>query len=460
MGSVGLSFGSATSGQGIDVSSTVTQILANYQAVETPWKNQLSALQSQDAVLSTLGTQISTLSKDTQNLTDAMGVFEGKTGSSSDTNVLELTSASALAAAATHTVTVQSLAQTSSAATSAVGANDTLAGSVTIQVGSGAQSTVNVGDSSTAATISGLAAAINAAGIGVTATVLTDASGSRLSVVSNSGGAAGTLTVSGALTDTSAPSGSQSVSFSQVQAGKDASLVVDGLSIASASNTVTNAIPGVTFQLLSANVSAPVQVVVANDNSSITSAMSTFVTDYNTLLKSVTGQEGNDSSGNAEPLYGNPVIAQLQNMLEGALNGVPGNGSILSLYSLGITTGSDGTLSLNTDTLNSVLNTSFSDVQGFFQNAGSFGASFANTLNNLGTANPVGVLALTQKMNAQEESTLNDDISKEESRLGDMKTSLTTELNAVNQTLQAIPSQINYVNELYGAITGYNNKSA
>jgi flagellar hook-associated protein 2 len=458
MGSVGLSFGSATSGQGIDVANTVTQILANYQAVETPWKNQLTALQSQDTVLSTLGTQVSTLSKDIQTLTDATGVFEGKTGSSSDTNVLELSSASALAAAATHSVTVQSLAQTSSAATSAVGANDTLSGGVTIQVGSGSQYTVNVGDSSTASTISGLAAAINAAGIGVTATVLTDSSGSRLSVVSSTSGAAGNLTVSGSLIDTS--NSGQSVTLSQVQVGKDASLEVDGLSITSPSNTVTNAIPGVTFQLLSANAAEPVQVVIANDNSSIESGVSTFVNDYNTLIKSVTGQEGNDSSGNAEPLYGNPVIAQLQDMLEGTLSSAPSNGNILSLYSLGITTNSDGTLSLNSDTLDSALNSNFSDVQGFFQNAGSFGASFASTLNSLGTTNPVGVLALTQKMNASQESTLSDDISNEESRLSDLKTKLTTELNEVNQTLQAIPSQINYVNELYSAISGYNDKSS
>lgn len=459
MGSVGLSFGSATSGQGIDVSSTVTQILANYQQVETPWKNQLSALQSQDTVLSTLGTQVSTLANDIQSLTDPMGIFAEKNGSSSDTNILELTSASSSAVAGTHAVTVENLALTSSAASSAVGASDTLSGNVTIQVGSGQQYAVNVGDSSTASTIAGLAAAINAAGIGVTATVLTDASGSRLSVVSNTNGEAGTLTVSGSLTDTSSSSSSQSVSFSRVQAGEDATLEVDGVTITSASNTVTNAIPGVTFELLSANPNESVQVMIASNNSNVESGMSTFVNDYNALMKSITGQEGKDSSGNAEPLYGNPIIAELQNMLQGALSLAPSNGRIGSLYSLGITTNSDGTLSLNTDTLNSVLNSNFSDVQGYFQNAGSFGASFANTMNNLGTSNPMGVLALTQKMNASEESTLNDDITNEESRLSDMRTQLTNEFNQVNETLQGIPSQLNYVNELYSAITGYNSKS-
>ena len=58
MGAVGLNFGSATSGQGFDVTSTVNQIVTNLQAVETPWKTQLTALASKDTALSSLGTQI------------------------------------------------------------------------------------------------------------------------------------------------------------------------------------------------------------------------------------------------------------------------------------------------------------------------------------------------------------------------------------------------------------------
>ena len=458
MSSVGLSFGSATSGQGIDVSTTVTNILANYQQVETPWKSQLTTLQGQDAVLSTLGTQISTLTTDIQNLTDFEGVLAGKTGSSSDTNILELTSASSTAIAGTHTVTVENLAQTSTAASAPVGASDKLSGSVTIQVGSGKQQTVNIGDNSTASTISGLAAAINAAGIGVTASILTDSSGSRLSVVSNTNGLAGTLSVSGTLSDASAAIGAQSVSFAQAQPGKDATLDVDGSTVTSASNTVANAISGVTFQILSANQGEPIQVIIANDNSSIASAMSTFVSDYNTVYKSLNAQVGNDGSGNAEPLFGNPLIAELQSGLESALNSVPANGAVTSLYSLGITANRDGTLSLNSETFNSMLNSNFNDMVGFFQNNKSFGMSFQNTLNNLGNTNPSGVLALTQKMNSSEESTLNDDVSNEESHLSDMKTQLTDEFNQVNETLQQIPSQLNYVNELYDAITGYNEK--
>jgi flagellar hook-associated protein 2 len=62
MGTVGLSFGSPTSGTGFDVSSTVSSIVANLQNVETPWKTQLTTLESQDTAISSLGTLFSTLS--------------------------------------------------------------------------------------------------------------------------------------------------------------------------------------------------------------------------------------------------------------------------------------------------------------------------------------------------------------------------------------------------------------
>ena len=106
MGTVGLSFGSPTSGAGFNVSSTVSAIMANLQNVETPWKTQISTIDSQDTVISSLGTLLSNLSTDMTNLTDATGILSEKTGSSSDTNVVELTSASNAAVAGTHTVVV------------------------------------------------------------------------------------------------------------------------------------------------------------------------------------------------------------------------------------------------------------------------------------------------------------------------------------------------------------------
>ena len=69
---------------------------------------------------------------------------------------------------------------------------------------------------------------------------------------------------------------------------------------------------------------------------------------------------------------------------------------------------------------------------------------------------PGGAIALALKENRSQESTLNDNISRQESLIDTQKIRLTTELNLANQILHAIPEQINQVSEMYSAITGYN----
>jgi flagellar hook-associated protein 2 len=449
MGTVGLSFGSATSGQGFDVATTVTQILASEKAIETPWNNQLTALKAQDTVLTSLGTDLSALSTSLQALTDFQGVFSAKLGSSSNTNVLDLTSASAAAVTGSHTIEITQLAQTSSNASTALSAaNDTLSGTLTIQ-----GHTFNVDSADNNNTLSSLSAAINAAAIGVTASVITDSSGSRLSIVSGTSGAAGQLTISASLTDASSnpvtfPSGSG-------QVGQDAKLTVDGVSVTSPSNTVTTVIPGITFQLLALSTT-PVQVQITDDTTGIGTAINSLVSAYNKVIGDINTQEGKDSSGNPEPLMGSPVLAQLQGALTGSLFTGAASGSIKNITQLGISMNNDGTLTLNADTLNSALNSHLADVTGFLQNSGSFGQIMSTTLNNLGTQAPNGSIYLVQQQNAAQETALNTDISNEDALLSAQQTQLTNQLNTANQILQSIPSQLSQVNEIYSAITGYN----
>jgi flagellar hook-associated protein 2 len=426
-------------------------------------------------VLSSLGTQISTLSTDLQNLTDFSGTMAYKTGSSSDTNVLTLSSASAAAVAGTHTIVVQNLAQTSSAASDAVGASDILTGGITFKVGSGAWQTVNVGDGSTASTLSGISAAINNASLGVTASVLTNADGTqRLSLVSKTHGAAGQITIADSTNNSSSPTTladstvadkNTGLGLATIQDGVNATITVDGVKLTSASNTVTNAIPGVTFQLLSTgNTSSgptpeTVQVVIDNDTTSIETAINTFVNDYNTTIKAINAQEGKDSSGNPEPLYGTSVLSQLQQGLLSAVSSSFGSNAINSLISLGITANAnaDGTISLNADTLSNALNSNFDQVVSLFQNTGSFGSVFTSTLEGLGNSSTSGgAISLALSEDRSQEAMLNDNVSKQEALIATQKAHLTTELNSANQILQAIPQMIQQVNEMYSAITGYN----
>jgi flagellar hook-associated protein 2 len=452
MGTVGLNFGSATSGTGFDVTTTVNSILAIQQGIETPWKTQLTALQAQDTVFSTLGTDLSTLTTSLQSLTDASGALAEKEGSSSDTSILTLTSASTAAVAGSHTVVVNSLAATSSKYSAPIAnASDTLSGTLTIAVGSGSAQTITIG--STNDTLTTLSAAINAADVGVTASVITDANGSRLSLVSGTSGASGDITLGGTLTDATT---SSTVGFSTGQTGANASLTVDGVAISSPSNTVTGAIPGVTFQLLSQSPATNVQVQVTNDNAAVETAVNTLVTSYNAVIKDINTQEGKDSTGAAEPLFGSTTLSQIQTELQSALYSGTASGGISSITQLGLSVGTDGTLTLDTSALDATLNSNFAGVTGYLQNTGSFGQNLAKILNNLGSLAPNGAIYLAQQQNASEEAALNKSVANEETLIATERTNLTAELNTANQILQSIPQQLDQINEIYSAVTGYN----
>ncbi len=447
MSTVGLSFGSATSGAGFDVASTVTAIQAAEAGIESPWTTQLAALKAQDTVFTSLGTDLSTLTTSLQNLTDFTGVLAEKQGASSDTSLVELTGATSAAVAGSHSILVSKLAQTSSEYSDTVAASsDTLSGSLTIN-----GTTITVGSSSN--TLTSLATTINSAGAGVIASVITDSSGSRLSLLSTTGGAAGQLTIGSSLSDSTSGS---AIGFHTGNAGQDAALTVDGISLSSASNTVTNAIPGVTFQLLAADVNTPVQVQITNDTADVTTAVGALVTAYNAVIKDITTQEGHDASGNAEPLYGNPALASIQGALTSALFGGAASGGIKNIAQLGISANQDGTLSLDTDTLQASLTSNYADVTGFLQNSGSFGQTFATALNNLGTQAPSGAVYLSLQQNSAVETDLNQNLTNENALLAAQKISLTTELNTANQILQSIPAQLSEINEIYAASTGYN----
>ena len=664
MGTVGLSFGSPTSGTGFDVSATVSSIVANLQNVETPWKTQLTSLQSQDTVISSLGTLLSNLSNDVSNLTDFNGILAQKTGSSSDTNVLQLTAATSAATSGAHEVVINSLAKTSSGYLTEVGsASDILTGSITLSVGNGTPQQISL--PSKGGTLSTLAAAINSSGAGISASVLTDSTGSRLSLVSGTSGAngnivvgastlsdtsgtllgysgtagssgtnsngslasitsgdtlsgsisirvgsasakiitlnssnntlqgladaingtsgigvtatvssdgttlsfqsktsgaAGTLAVTSNILDTDAPA---SLGYTTLVTGSDASLDIDGLNnLTSSSNTVSNLIPGLTFQLLAPSSTdangdpTPVQVIVGNDNTDVESTIATMVNDYNSLVSAVNTQQGNDSSGKPEPMFGSPTLSLLQQQLLSSINLQNPNGSLDSiskasdvlsgtlsiqvgsktaqtidmstlsdqtlaglasainsagfgvtatvvtsngtstltlqsqttgsagaltvdskivdstngntalkytnssdisgLTGLGIGMNNDGSISLDVNTLDSTLNSDFNSVVGFFQSANSWGMNVATVLSQAGTSSSTGILKLAQNANSTMESNLNADISKEQRLISAQQKSLTAELNSANEILQQLPSQLQGVNELYSAITGYN----
>jgi len=164
-----------------------------------------------------------------------------------------------------------------------------------------------------------------------------------------------------------------------------------------------------------------------------------------------------DTEGSSGALTVNPSITDTTT--NKSLNYNNNESDINSLTTLGISVNNDGSLTLDTTSLDSLLNSNYSSVVGFFQNVDSWGQTFSNILTDSGTTAGTGILALASSSNSNIESTLNADISKENAVISAQQVSLTAELNSANEIMQQLPSQLDGVNELYSAITGYNQSS-
>jgi len=128
---------------------------------------------------------------------------------------------------------------------------------------------------------------------------------------------------------------------------------------------------------------------------------------------------------------------------------------INSLTTLGISVNNDGSLTFDASSLDSLLNTDYSGVAGYFQNTSGWGLSFSDMLTSAGSSSSTGMLSLAANSNSSTESTLNAEVTKENTYISSQQSSLTTELNEANETFEELPLQLQGINELYSAITGY-----
>ena len=93
------------------------------------------------------------------------------------------------------------------------------------------------------------------------------------------------------------------------------------------------------------------------------------------------------------------------------------------------------------------------------QNSGGFGQTLVNTLDQLGSSSPVGAITLALPETPPRRPPSTTTSPPRTSSFANDTAHITTDLNNANEALQAIPQQLNEVNELYSAMTGYNTTS-
>lgn len=427
-------------GAGIDVSQLVSAALANQDAELQLLQNQQSQVTSEQNALTSISTDLQALQTAAQALTDPLGQLTDVAATSSNSSVVTA-SAEPGAPSASHSVTVNNLATVSSeySATVATSSTPIATGTLTIQVGSNAASTITINNTNN--TLAGLAQTINNANIGVTASVINDATGSRLAITSNTGGAPGDLTIT---SSTGVPA------FTKAVTGVNASVTVDGIPISSTTNTITSAIDGVTLKLLSQAPGAPVTITTGPDTSQQTTAINNFVTAYNKVIGDLNTQfTVNPQTGQPGPLAADSTLALAQNQLLSAVAfGTTGNGSINSLADLGISLNNDGTLSVDSNALAGALQNNAAAVQSFFAGItpGTFGANLTNTLNAI--ADPVNG-SIAQDLNgfAQTQNDLTQQIFDFQAQLNTQQQQLTQQYDQVDVTLQELPLLLQQVSQ-------------
>ena len=360
-------------GSGLDVNSIVTQLVAIEKQPLTQLKSKATTLQTQLSLYGTFKSQASALADAAATLALNSGWNIQKASSSNPSAVA--VSLSGAATAASLSVEVERLAQAQSSASAGVLAGSAIgaAGTITIQLGTwsgtstaqsfsaGSATAVGVSVAATDTTTQ-IAAKINAANAGVTATVLRDGLNERLVLKASSTGAASGFSVatSGdagleqfALNDSAGPvdptntAPSSGMVLSQLPL--DAKVKINGVSVAASSNKLTDIVPGMSLQLTQTTTS-PVAITVEDDLTAIQKNVQTFIDAYNALNSTIASATKYDAATKTGgPLQGDFTTLGLQSALRSVLGSSSSTGGAFArLSDVGIERQTDGSLKLNT----------------------------------------------------------------------------------------------------------------
>ncbi|WP_017759945.1 flagellar filament capping protein FliD [Pseudacidovorax intermedius] len=388
-----------SSGTNIDIDSIVSKLMSIEQTSVTKLQNQASAIQSQVSAVGTVKSLLSTLSDAATALTQP-ALWATKTASASSSAVGVKVSDSSLASTGSFQVTVSQLARSQSVSSSAMASTDGFqAGTLSIQLGTwsgttgsspgfaaGSTSAVDVAISE-GDTLSTVASKINAAGAGVTASVVTDLSGQRLVMRSSGTGDAAGFKVSaaGSGSGTSlgglafdAPGTGAGMAANSVQWAANSVATVDGVTVTSATNTVTGALPGLSLTLSQISTD-PVTVTSSIDTTTLTNAVQGFVNAFNNINTQINSLTSYDAtSKKAGLMQGDSMVTGLQTMMRRLVGTPNASGTYTTLSQLGISVSksADGSLTVDSAKLDAAL-ANPDAVKTFFMGAGGAGATDA-----------------------------------------------------------------------------------
>ena len=333
------------------------------------------------------------------------------------------------------------------------------------KVGSGSEQTVTLG---AAATLDDLKTAINDLGAGVSASILntgTDASPAyRLVLTSNDTGQSNAITITGDTTDLDFLNTSGTGGTDTLQAAQDAILVLgdpdlNPVTLQRSSNTITDAIPGVTLNLKSTTPnSEPVTLTVSHDTSAVAGNIKAVVTAYNDIVNFINQRTTYDTQTNTGGDFvgegtARTVLSQIRQSL---FSTVPGLTSFAGVSQIGFQTQRDGTITLDQSALDGALASNYSDVRKLFlgqTGTTGVGQQLYDAVNALDDVQG-GALTLRQNGLNDQISKLSDAITRKQQDLSDYQDRLQLQFASLDALLQQLKTQSTYLSQLGAGSSG------
>lgn len=384
-------------GSNLDVNGIVQKLMSVEQQPLDSLKQQESSVKTKVSALGTIKSALSSFQTSVQALSSS-SAFQKATVTADDSGIVS-GSGSTGAVAGSYSLEVSKLAQAQKlVATGQANTTDTFStGTITFDFGTisggafdsntgqytGASFTSNGSGTKTVTidgsnnSLSGIRDAINAAKIGVTATIVNDGSASpyRLVLTDNTSGKESSMKITvsdpGTLQDLLQhdPSNDTGQALKETVTAQNAEFKIDGISFSKASNAVTDAIAGVTLNLKKTNSGSPTTLNVNYDTESVKSAINQFVTSYNDLRGKISTLTAYDATNKkASALTGDATVRNIQFQLDSMLAAPITSSTNLftQLSEIGVSKQSDGTLKVDSTKLDDAVSNNFSSISSLF----------------------------------------------------------------------------------------------
>jgi flagellar hook-associated protein 2 len=433
---------------GLDTDQIIQEEMSIYQQPVTNLQNQQSGLTAMNKQLTSIQSELQTLSADALAVGDPTLFETQQSVTSSDPTRVTATSATG-AGVGGYQVSISQLANSAQATFGYT--SPTTDDNITVN---GSGYTIKAGES-----IQDFVDSINS-----------DQNGSVFAAATNSGTVVFSSRQTGASSAVAVTDGGGALSPQSSKPGQDALFSVDGVSGSSASNTVTNAIGGVTLTLTGVTTSTgPITVNVgapAPNSTNISNAINTFVTQYNKVISDIQTQlqqAPSSSDPTQGTLYGDPelqdLLTQMRSTMFSGGSGLPAGASTMDDIgvSTGATTGSgavsqsalSGDLTLNATALTNMLSSNASGVKSIL---GSWSSSMVNLVDN--ASDPGGTIAARIAGDNSQISNLGNQITSMQSALTDKQNFLVQEFAQLEAALSSNQSESSWLTSQIASLPG------